>query len=214
MHAMRRVSIRLQIAAEIRLRLLGHGVMRRHVFEFARSQARHIDLRRIVHRAPGSGRTIRRMRIGKARPQVERLAGLRMAVEKHIRPLRHPGAVVQLLGKLPLQRLRDRMLEISREIFSPILAALLLEPDRVVLPRPGLIRMIAIHLHMLESVERRIPFSPKIKVRQQRRGLQRRILRRLEQMLEMRFPNERGVVARFSQQLADCRLVLRQLRAQ
>ena len=153
------------------------------------------ELVRVVHRVPRSGNDIVRVRVKVAGPQEEGLVFGGKLVDEGVRALGNPRVVVVLLGDVPVTVLAFAGTGRLAEALPPVLEALFLHPDRVVLADVGLIGVVAGEFEVIEAVERALVCAPEVQVLKGRVRLQRGILRRRGQRLEVCLAHQRGLVA-------------------
>ncbi len=187
----------------IRLRQLGQPEMGWHGIQLTREERAGLHVGGVVHRRPRLRHDVGRMRIVERRPVEERLPLPHRALDIGDGALAGPRRVMQLLGQIP-GVLTLRLIRIGRpglEVIHPVLQPLLLHPDRVMLPDEVLVTMHAGGLDVIEAVPGPVEITPEIEVAQRRHRLDRRLLLRRCERLEVRLADKRRIVSGIAQKL-------------
>ena len=119
--------------------------------------------------------------------------------------LRRPGCVVQFLRQIPMVLTAYFFIagRPALKIVAPLGKAMLLHPDRIVLPDMRLIGMHPSGFNILKAIPWTMKRTPEIEVAQNRLALNGLDSRPGCQRLEVRFPNQRSFIAVLLKNLAD-----------
>ncbi len=174
---------------------------------FVGYQLAGIHLSGVVQGVPWLRHQIRRMRICETGPAKEGLIARDIVLDPGDRAICCPYAVVKSLGQFPFPfpLLSRTLLQTGSRIYllkeiSPVRQAMLFHPDRVMLPCPGFIRMIAIGFDVVKPIPWCLPLiesPPEVQVMQIRMTFNAAdpATRIGPQRLKMRLANQCRIVA-------------------
>ena len=184
------------------------------VIVFSLGYGRHRQRIWIIHRIPRLWGEIFRMRIEETRPKEKVFTVLLIRFHECVGPLSNPSVVVVFFRNVPLAVLIACIPCRRREIVTPIGAAVLFHPDRIVLSDVCFVGMVPCEFDMLKPVKRFIETAPKVQILEDWVGFEGRELLCTVKGLKVRFSDEGSPIPRIRELFTHRMLIFREFRAE